>query len=397
MKQETPLANRKHIGIFGSTNAGKSTLFNQIIGQELAIVSQQPGTTTDPIVKGMELIPYGPVALIDTAGFGDVSVLGEKRLSKTMQILDRSDYIIYAVDCQEALQNDIETITRQFGETPYTIVVTKTDLLQSDEKNILQNKLTGAKFVNHKDEKSILMLKEFLASELQKMSKEDDNQLKGLLSGGDHVVMVVPIDSEAPKGRLILPQVAFLRECLDLDVVCTVTKEETLNETIRKLPKVDLVVTDSQIFKSVAEIVPAEIPLTSFSMLLAHQKGDFKTMLSSCEVIPALHPGDKILMLEACTHHHTHEDIGRVKIPKLLQKKIGGTLQFEYYVGYDFPSDLSQYKLAIHCGGCMITKKAMLSRIEKCKTAGLPITNYGVVLAYLNGISDRCSEVFFRE
>lgn len=209
--------------------------------------------------------------------------------------------------------------------------------------------------------------------------------------------MVVPIDSAAPKGRLILPQVTFLRNCLDLGVVCTVTKEKTLAETLNKLPKVDLVVTDSQIFKSIAEIVPKEIPLTSFSMLLARQKGDLKTMLSSCDVISQLSDGDKILMLEACTHNHTHEDIGRVKIPALLQKKTGVSLKFDYYVGYDFPSDLSQYKLAIHCGGCMITKKTILTRLEKCKKTGLPITNYGVVLAYLSGISERCSEVFFRE
>ena len=209
--------------------------------------------------------------------------------------------------------------------------------------------------------------------------------------------MVVPIDSAAPKGRLILPQVTFLRNCLDLGVVCTVTKEETLAETLNQLPKVDFVVTDSQIFKSVAEMVPKEIPLTSFSMLLARQKGDLKTMLSSCDVIPELMDGDKILMLEACTHNHTHEDIGRVKIPALLQKKTGASLVFDYFVGYDFPSDLSQYKLAIHCGGCMITKKTIITRLEKCHNAGLPITNYGVILAYLSGISERCSEVFFRE
>ncbi|MBE7018354.1 MAG: [FeFe] hydrogenase H-cluster maturation GTPase HydF [Ruminococcaceae bacterium] len=397
LKQETPLANRKHIGIFGNTNAGKSTLFNQIIGQELAIVSEEQGTTTDPVIKGMELISYGPIALIDTAGLGDVSVLGDKRIEKTKQMLDRCDYIIYAVDSQNALGKDIIIPTNLFGKIPYTIVFTKTDLLSGFEVESLKNKFPNAQFANYKDEKSIQRLKHFLTEELRKIGDEDDNQLIGLVSSGDFVVMVVPIDSAAPKGRLILPQVAFLRNCLDLGVTCTVTKEETLKETISNLPRVDLVVTDSQVFKSVAEMVPKTIPLTSFSMLLARQKGDLKIMLSACDIIPNLQDGDKILMLEACTHNHTHEDIGRVKIPALLQKFTGVSLEFEYYVGYDFPSDLSPYKLAIHCGGCMITKKTVLTRLEKCKNAGLPITNYGVVLAYLSGISDRCSEVFFSE
>ncbi len=396
-KTQTPLASRKHIGIFGNTNAGKSMLFNQLIGQELAIVSDQEGTTTDPIVKGMELIPYGPIALIDTAGFGDVSSLGDKRTEKTMQMLDRSDYIVYVTEGKEAFHSDFGIFKKLFGKTPYTLVFTKTDLLTDTEIQSLKSKYPDSKFVSCFDEASIQNLKSHLAEELQKITEEDDNQLTGLVSEGDHIVMVVPIDSAAPKGRLILPQVTFLRNCLDLGVVCTVTKEETLAETLNQLPKVDLMVTDSQIFKSVAEIVPKEIPLTSFSMLLARQKGDLETMLSSCDVIPELMDGDKILMLEACTHNHTHEDIGRVKIPALLQKKTGASLEFDYSVGYDFPSDLSQYKLAIHCGGCMITKKTILTRLEKCRNAGLPITNYGVILAYLSGISERCSEVFFRE
>ncbi len=396
-KLETPLANRKHIGIFGDTNAGKSTLFNQILNQELAIVSEQEGTTTDPIIKGMELIPYGPVALIDTAGFGDISNLGDKRIKKTLQMLDRCDYIIYVADSKFKNSMNFSELKRLFGKTPFTVVFTKTDLLTNEELHSLKTQFPDAHFVNHQDEKSLLTFKDHLAKELQKITDEDDNQLAGLVSAGDHIVMVVPLDSAAPKGRLILPQVTFLRNCLDLGVVCTVTKEESLPDTLKKIQKVDLVVTDSQIFKSVSEIVPKEIPLTSFSMLLAHLKGDLKTMLSACDVIPKLKETDKILMLEACTHHHTHEDIGRVKIPALLQKKTGIHLEFDYYTGYDFPEDLSEYKLAIHCGGCMITKKTMLSRLEQCNRAGLPITNYGVILAYLSGISDRCSEVFFHE
>ncbi len=397
-QNETPLANRKHIGIFGDTNAGKSMLFNRILNQDLAIVSDTHGTTTDPITKGMELIPYGPIALVDTAGFGDFSNLGEERLKKTKQILERCDYILYAVDITAFSEEKFLKSISQFGKTPYTIVFTKTDLLFEETKiSHLKEKYKTAQFVSEKDEKSIDKLKTHLALELEKLGKDDDSMISGLLKAGDHIVMVVPMDSEAPKGRLILPQVTLIRNCLDAGVVCTVTKVEQLAETIKNLPEVDLVVTDSQIFKTISQVVPKEIPLTSFSMLLARQKGDIKRMFSACQVIKTLQAGDKILMLEACTHNHTHEDIGRVKIPNLLQKFTGVPLEFDYFVSYDFPADLSKYKLAIHCGGCMITKKAVLSRMEKCEEAGVPITNYGVVLAYLSGISDRVSEVFLHE
>lgn len=397
-KAETPLANRMHIGIFGNTNAGKSMLFNRMLQQDLAIVSDTHGTTTDPVIKGMELLPYGPVALIDTAGFGDASLLGEERRKKTKQILERCDYILYAVDCNKINHSEIENTIKQFQNTPYTIVFTKTDLLLDENKiSELKEIYKTSHFVTEKDENTISQLKLHLAKELMKFSTEDDSMISGLLTDGDHTVMIVPIDSGAPKGRLILPQVAFIRDCLDHGVICTVTKEEELPRVISTLPKVDLVVTDSQIFKSVSEVVPKNILLTSFSMLLARQKGDIHHMLSACNTIGQLRAGDKILMLEACTHNHTHEDIGRVKIPMLLMKKTGVRLEFEYYTAYDFPDDLSQYQLAIHCGGCMITKKTLLSRIKKCKDAGLPITNYGVVLAYLNGICERASEVFFRE
>ena len=393
---ETPLANRKHIGIFGSTNAGKSLLFNRILNQELSIVSDIHGTTTDPVIKGIELIPYGPVAFIDTAGFGDISALGEERQKKTKQILERCDYILYVVDIEHFEETTIENAIKLFQNTPYTFVFTKIDTLSDKSRVIsLQKMYPTAQFINYQDEDAVNKLKLYLAKELEKLGSDAENMLAGIATKGNHVVMVVPVDSEAPKGRLILPQVTFLRNCLDNDVVCTVTKEETLEKILHTTPKVDLVVTDSQIFKSVADIVPKQIPLTSFSMLLARQKGDLKVMLEACDAIANLKAGDKILMLEACTHNHTHEDIGRVKIPMLLQKKVGFPLEFDYFVGYDFPNDLSSYKLAIHCGGCMITKKAVLSRIEKCIQAGLPITNYGVILSFLSGIKDRASEVFF--
>ncbi|MBQ7951070.1 MAG: [Clostridia bacterium] len=397
-KLETPFANRKHIGIFGDTNAGKSTLFNQILNQDLSIVSDLHGTTTDPVIKGMELIPYGPVALIDTAGFGDVSVLGEERRKKTEKILERCDYVLYVIDITTADITKIEATIQYFKTTPYSLVFTKTDLVSGQEKIAgFSEKYPAAQFISQDDENAIISLKAHLVNELKKLGEDDGSMISGLLKPGDHVVLVIPIDSAAPKGRLILPQVTFIRNCLDEGVICTVTNEEHLSQTLSSLETVNLVVTDSQIFKTVSKIVPNNISLTSFSMLLARQKGDLSAMLSACDTIPQLKNGDKILMLEACTHNHTHEDIGRAKIPTLLQKNTGATLEFEYYVGYDFPKDLSKYKLAIHCGGCMITKKTILSRIEKCKNAGLPITNYGVILAYLSGISNRAAEVFQNE
>ena len=272
-KAETPLANRKHIGIFGNTNAGKSMLFNRILNQDLSIVSATHGTTTDPVTKGIELIPYGPVALIDTAGFGDVSALGEERQKKTRKILERCDYILYVVDSTNVNPDEMEETIKQFKSTPYTLVFTKTDLTNV---SYLKDKYPAAQFVNNDDEHTITQLKLHLANQLKKSGSEEESMISGLLKKGNHVVMVVPIDSEAPKGRLILPQVTFIRDCLDSGIVCTVTKEETLSQTIASLPKVDLVVTDSQIFKPVSELVPKTIPLTSFSMLLARQKGDLK-------------------------------------------------------------------------------------------------------------------------
>lgn len=398
MNQSTPLALRKQVGIFGNTNAGKSALFNKLLNQELSIVSEYAGTTTDPVSKGMELLPYGPITLIDTAGANDITVLGEERYQKTKRVLDRCDYILYVVDATQFSSEIIEKEIKKFGRTPYTLIFTKIDLLENNEKllQISQN-YPDSKLVSILEDSSILELKRYLSKQLEKSEQHKESMIAGLVPTGAHVVMVVPLDSEAPKGRLILPQVTFLRDCLDAGIICTVTKETQLQQTLEEIKKVDLVVTDSQIFKPVAQIVPETILLTSFSMLLANQKADIKSMLDACNHLRSLQAGDKILMLEACTHNHTHEDIGRVKIPALLQKTLGISLNFDYYISYDFPENISEYQFAIHCGGCMIARKEFLSRIEKCKTAGVPITNYGVVLAYLSGISKRCSEVFLHE
>ncbi len=392
---QTPMANRRHVGIFGDTNSGKSMLFNRLLNQDLAIVSNQEGTTTDPITKGMELIPFGPIALIDTAGFGDFSVLGEERIRKTKQVLQRCDYVLYVMDVTKYEQDKVKKALKEFENVPHTIVFTKADLLVNDDvKSILQKEFPSSVFVSPDDPKTYDELKLHLSNELKKLGDTEENLLTGICEAGDHIVLVIPIDSAAPKGRLILPQVMLLRHALDLNVICTVTKEETLLQTLQKNPDVKLVVTDSQIFKLVANVVPENVRLTSFSMLMARQKGDINMMLKALEVIGSLKDGDRILMLEACTHNHTHEDIGRVKIPTLLQQKTGAKLEFDYFVSYDFPKDLSKYKLAIHCGGCMISKKAILSRMEQCRKEGLPITNYGVILSHLSGVSQRCSEVF---
>lgn len=398
MNQTTPLALRKQVGIFGDTNAGKSALFNKLLNQDLSIVSEYAGTTTDPVSKGMELLPYGPITLIDTAGTNDTTVLGEERYQKTKRILERCDFILYLVDATQFSWETLQKETKKFVKTPYILVFTKADLIE-DKKKIIQiaQNYPDAKLVSISDDNSILELKQYLSKQLESLDKHKESMIAGLIPAGSHVVMVVPLDSGAPKGRLILPQVTFLRDCLDAGIVCTVVKETQLQQTLEEIRKIDLVVTDSQIFKTVAQMVPQSILLTSFSMLLANQKADIKTMLDACNHLPSLKSGDKILMLEACTHNHTHEDIGRVKIPDLLQKTLGISLTFDYYISYDFPENISEYQFAIHCGGCMIARKEFLSRIEKCKTAGVPITNYGVVLAYLSGISKRCSEVFLHE
>lgn len=391
----TPLSQRKHIGIFGNTNAGKSALFNKLLNQNIAIVSEYAGTTTDPVMKGMELLPYGPVTLIDTAGINDTTVLGEERLGKTKRILERCDYLLYVVDATQFTPEMIESQIKRIEKTPYILVFTKTDLIENQDELLKQ--YPSACFVSISDETSIAQLKQELAKKLAALSEENESMIAGLLPSEAHVVMVVPLDSEAPKGRLILPQVTFLRDCLDAGIFCTVTNETGLCQALEEIKKVDLVVTDSQIFKTVSKIVPEHILLTSFSMLLANQKADIKSMLEACNHLRSLKTGDKILMLEACTHNHTHEDIGRVKIPALLQKTLGISLEFDYYIAYDFPPNISEYQFVIHCGGCMIARKELLWRMKKCETAGVPITNYGVLLAYLNAISNRCCEVFFRE
>ncbi len=390
--EKTPLAFRTHVSIFGNTNAGKSSLFNKLIGQDMVIVSPEKGTTTDPVTKAMELLPYGPIALTDTAGLSDYSNIGEKRMAKTEKTLEKTDFAIYAAAADDFDAAAYEDMKKQFDKKhiPYLLVFTKSDLGTGD----LSVKYPEAVFISVNDDASIDNLRSVLLEKLSQIKSEDATMIGNLLPEGSTIIMVVPIDSEAPKGRIILPQVQFLRDCLDHGMKTIVVRDTELEETLKEQKKVDLVVTDSQAFKFVSQVVPENIPLTSFSMMMASIKGDLKKLIAGIDAIKNLKDGSKILMAEACTHNSSHEDIGRVKIPKLLQKFTGKRLEFEYYVHQDFPKDLSVYDLVIHCGGCMINSRSMNNRIEFCEENNVPITNYGVVLAYVNGILDRSTEIF---
>ena len=390
--EKTPMAFRTHISVFGKTNAGKSSLFNALIGQDMAIVSEKSGTTTDPVTKAMELIPYGPVALTDTAGLKDASDMGEKRMIKTDKTLEKTDFAIYAAASDDFDENAYGEMKIKFNEKhiEHMLVITKSDL----GTNGLEKKYPDAKFVSVNDAASIDALKAALIERLSGLEPQKSTMVGGLLEAGSLVVMVVPIDSEAPKGRLILPQVQFLRDCLDNGMKTLVVRDTELKEALDGQKKVDLVVTDSQAFRYVSEIVPKNIPLTSFSMMMASMKGDLNKLINGADAVRSLHDGSRILMAEACTHNSSHEDIGRVKIPRLLQKFTGGKLEFDYCVNQDFPRDLSSYDLVIHCGGCMINSRMMNNRIEFCEKKGVPITNYGVILALVNGILDRSTEIW---
>ncbi|WP_312258365.1 [FeFe] hydrogenase H-cluster maturation GTPase HydF [Romboutsia ilealis] len=391
----TPNANRKHIGIYGNTNSGKSSLMNKILGQDISLVSNVEGTTTDPVQKAMELIPFGPVLLIDTAGLEDKTELGEMRVKKSFEFLKRLDFAIYVVDGKNL---DIDTYKKWKREANkyninYIVVVNKLDRLNNDEINNINNIFDNPLFISAKKNENIDKLKDELIKYLEQ--DEEDKPIVGdLLSYGSNVVLVVPIDSEAPKGRIILPQVQVIRDCLDHGIKTYVVRDTELEEALKEIKNVDLVITDSQAFKEVDKIVPKEINLTSFSILFARQKGELSYLLEGANKLKDLKPGDKILICESCTHNISHEDIGRVKIPRMLNEIAGGELNLEYKVGYDFDEDVEQYDMVIHCGACMVNRKSVINKINLCKEKNVPITNYGLVIAYFAGILDRSIEIF---
>lgn len=391
----TPNANRKHIGIYGNTNSGKSSLMNKILDQDISLVSNVEGTTTDPVQKAMELIPFGPILLIDTAGLEDKSQLGEIRIKKSLDYLKRLDFAIYVVDGKNL---DIDTYKKWKREANkyninHMVVVNKLDILSDNEIHNINNIFENLLFISAKKNENIDKLKEELIKNLEQ--DEEEKPIVGdLLPYGSTVVLVVPIDSEAPKGRIILPQVQVIRDCLDYGIKTYVVRDTELSEALNEIKNIDLVITDSQAFKEVDKIVPKNIKLTSFSILFARQKGELKEFLDGADKLKDLKPGDNILICESCTHNISHEDIGRVKIPKMLNKIAGGNLNLEYKVGYDFKEDTQKYNMVIHCGACMVNRKSIINKINICKENNIPITNYGLVIAYFTGILDRSVEIF---
>ncbi len=392
---------RLHIGIFGKTNVGKSSLLNRITSQEISIVSEIAGTTTDIVEKSMELLPVGPVTFLDTAGIDDKTALGEKRLEKTMSVINRTDVAVVVCDYR-GIDDFEKGLIAKFKELkiPYLVVVNKLDeqpiqdkaykeILEQvqDEKLILKTSVKTDKDIVFKFKDTVVKLlpEDFVNS--PKIAGD-------LVPAKSTVILVIPIDKEAPKGRIILPQVQTLRDLLDSNCLTYVVKETELAEALKNLKTPpSLVITDSQAFKQVSEIVPEEIPLTSFSILFARLKGDLQAFAKGAEAIENLKDGDKVLILESCTHHAIEDDIGRVKIPNLLKKKTGKNLIIENYAGHDFP-DISGYALVIHCGACMTNRREVLSRILIAQEKDIPITNYGIVISYCLGILPRAIKIF---
>ncbi|WP_353892978.1 [FeFe] hydrogenase H-cluster maturation GTPase HydF [Proteinivorax hydrogeniformans] len=393
--QNTPRGSKKHIAIYGKTNSGKSTLLNSMIGQEISIVSDVKGTTTDPVIKSMELIPFGPVVFIDTAGLDDDSELGSLRVNKTLKILQRTDFAIYVLDVNDPNLDDYYNALDNFKKynIPYLTVVNKMDTVLKKDLNDFMQKLDNPIAVSALENQNILQLKDEIINRLQK--KETDPPIVGdLVPYGGNVLMVVPIDSEAPKGRLILPQVQVIRDCLDHGIKCHVVRDTELNEALSEIKDIDLVITDSQAFGEVNKIVPKEMSLTSFSILFARYKGDLETFVYGIEKLKELNGQSKVLISESCTHNHSHEDIGRVKIPRMIKKHIDENIKFDFKMGNDFPEDIEGYDLVIHCGSCMVNKKTMMNRIRFCQEKSVAITNYGIILAYFTGAFPRCVEFF---
>lgn len=407
----TPSANRVHIGFFGRRNAGKSSVVNAVTGQELAVVSDTKGTTTDPVYKSMELLPIGPVMIIDTPGFDDEGALGELRVRKTKQVLNKTDIAVLVVDATEVKKQCDEELIRIFKEKeiPYIIVNNKADLLSdeisekvcqnnvSEQRKAEQNALLSSgqeQYVSALTGAGIYELKECIG----KLTPNEDMTLKivgDLLHPGDFVVLVVPIDSAAPKGRLILPQQQTIRDVLEANAAAIVVKESELKQTLEQLGRSPaMVITDSQVFEQVSGVVSEEIPLTSFSILMARYKGYLETAVNGVAAIDRLKDGDKILISEGCTHHRQCDDIGTVKIPRWLKQHTGKELIIETSSGTEFPEDLTSYALVIHCGGCMLNEREVKYRMKCAEDQKVPFTNYGIAIAQMKGILKRSIELF---
>lgn len=386
----TPVGERLHIAFFGKRNAGKSSLLNAFTDQNIAIVSDVKGTTTDPVYKNMELLPLGPVVVIDTPGIDDVGELGALRVEKAINVLNKTDLAIIVCEAGRKLDEQEQNIAESAKQRqiPYIVVYNKSDLL-SDLPQAEQNEI----YVSAKTKYGINDLKNRCAS-LVKDVQNNKRVVADLIEPCDIVVLVVPIDKSAPKGRLILPQQQTIRDIIDSGASAIVCRDSELEQTLKKLAvKPKLVITDSQVFGKVNKIVPADIPLTSFSILMARYKGDLPLVVSGAKAVDSLKQGDKVLISEGCTHHRQCEDIGTVKLPNWIKQR-AGQVEFCFTSGTEFPSDLSEYKLIVHCGGCMLNEKEMKYRLRCCQSAGVPVTNYGTLIAYLNGILERSVQMF---
>ena len=403
---ETPSGERVHIGFFGRRNAGKSSVVNAVTGQELAVVSDVKGTTTDPVSKAMEILPLGPVVVIDTPGFDDEGGLGEKRVAQARKILGRTDIAVLVIDASEGLKKTDGELAGLFRERkiPFLVALNKSDIaedsedhvLDEEEPGLLQSVAAGSQGMVHVSALSgdgIYELRERIAA--LRPEGSDARLVADRIKAGDLIVLVVPIDKAAPKGRLILPQQQTIRDILDAGAASVVVRDSELEETLAGLGrKPDLVITDSQVFGRVDSIVPEDVPLTSFSILMARYKGLLDEAVRGVAAVRDLKDGDRVLIAEGCTHHRQCGDIGTVKIPKWLDDHTGRKLVYETASGTGFPEDLSGYALVVHCGGCMLNEKEVTGRTGRAADQGVPITNYGTLIAYLHGILGRSLEIF---
>ena len=397
---QTPMSERVHIGFFGKRNAGKSSVMNAVTGQDLAVVSEVKGTTTDPVYKSMELLPLGPVVMMDTPGIDDEGELGGLRVRKSYQVLNKTDAAVLVIDGQTGASGEDAALLRRIRKKniPYTVVLNKQDLAPEGVLNqaagILDIPAEQILAVSAAAGTGITELKERIAA----IAKQEEPKLRivgDMISPSDFIILVVPIDSAAPKGRLILPQQQTIRDILEADAVSIVIKENRVKETIESLGKKPrLVITDSQAFEKVAADTPEDILLTSFSILFARYKGNLQTAVAGVTALDKLQDGDKILISEGCTHHRQCDDIGTVKIPRWIREYTGKDIRFETSSGTQFPDELGEYKLIVHCGGCMLNEREMKYRLSCAADQGVPMTNYGILIAYVKGILERSVELF---
>ena len=403
----TPSGERVHIGIFGKRNAGKSSIINALTGQSLAIVADVPGTTTDPVQKAMELLPLGPVVMIDTPGLDDEGALGELRVKKAYQMLNKSDIALLVVDGRTGFTDEDLRILRRIidKKIPYVTVLNKSDLVPEEERSKVIAALpedagidaSRVMWVSAADGTNIYELKDLIGTLAPE--EDPDHRIVGdLIEPGDLVVLVVPVDKAAPKGRLILPQQQTIRDILESDAAAVVVKENGYKEIFSSLSeRPRLVITDSQVFGRVAKETPADVPFTSFSVLFARYKGELWSMVDGAHAIDGLKDGDSVLISEGCTHHRTCEDIGTYKLPKWITEYTGKKLDFDFTSGTEFPVDPERYQLIVHCGGCMLSEREMKYRIKCAADAGVPMTNYGTAIAHIHGILDKSLEVLRRK